>query len=164
MELTNTCLGDKSMPSNIRNIIMLFTVWATKNNYKSTSTFILVVTMATRNRCQMFLLKVGMGAKIRNRYNQVPHMTQDTNRKVTNSQLYTTNKSQEVSPFPAGGHKAQINRRTQRHNKHKTEKNIKNPHKKYRLGMVSKIFYWRALTGFRILTSLLIQMWIKTHR
>ena len=35
-------------------------------------------------------------------------MTQDTNWKVTNSQLYTTNKSQEVSPFPAGDHKAQI--------------------------------------------------------
>ena len=30
-------------------------------------------------------LKVSKGAKIRNRYNQVPHMTQDTNRKVTNS-------------------------------------------------------------------------------
>ena len=30
--------------------------------------------------------KVGKGAKIRNRYNQVPHLTQDTNGKVTNSQ------------------------------------------------------------------------------
>ena len=35
--------------------------------------------------------KVGNGAKIRNRYNQVPHLTQDTNGKVTNSQLDTTN-------------------------------------------------------------------------
>ena len=49
-------------------------------------------------------------------------MTQDTNGKVTNSHVYTTKKSQEVSPFPAGEHKAQINRRAQRHNKHKTEK------------------------------------------
>ena len=73
----------------------------------------------------MKLLKVIKGAKIRNRYNQVPHLTQDTNGKVTNSQLYITNESQEVSPFPAGDHKAQINRRTQSHNKHKTEKNIK---------------------------------------
>ena len=32
------------------------------------------------------LLKVSKGAKIRNRYNQVPHLTQDTNGKVTNSQ------------------------------------------------------------------------------
>ena len=32
------------------------------------------------------MLKVSNGAKIRNRYNQVPHLTQDTNGKVTNSQ------------------------------------------------------------------------------
>ena len=51
------------------------------------------------------------GAKIRNRYNQVPHLIQDTNGKVTNSQLDTTNESQEVSSFPAGDHKAHINRR-----------------------------------------------------
>ena len=43
--------------------------------------------------------KVSKGAKIRNRYNQVPHLTQDTNGKVTNSQLDTTNESQEVRPF-----------------------------------------------------------------
>ena len=55
------------------------------------------------------------GVKIRNQYNQVPHMTQDTNGKVTNSQLDTTNESQEVSPFPAGDHKAHINRRAQRY-------------------------------------------------
>ena len=45
--------------------------------------------------------KVSKGAKIRNRYNQVLHLTQDTNGKVTNSQLDTTNESQEVSPFPS---------------------------------------------------------------
>ena len=32
------------------------------------------------------IIKVSKGAKIRNRYNQVPHLTQDTNGKVTNSQ------------------------------------------------------------------------------
>ena len=62
-------------------------------------------------------------AKIRNRYNQVPHLTQDTNGKVTNSQLDTTNESQEASSFPAGDHKAHINKRVQRHSEHKTEKN-----------------------------------------
>ena len=60
-----------------------------------------------------------------NRYNQVPYLTQDTNGKVTNSQLDTTNESQEVSPFPAGDHKAHINRRAQRHSKHKTEQKHK---------------------------------------
>ena len=34
----------------------------------------------------LYLTKVSKGAKIRNRYNQVPHLTQDTNRRVTNSQ------------------------------------------------------------------------------
>ena len=68
------------------------------------------------------LKKVSKGAKIRNRYNQVPRLTQDTNGKVTNSQLDTANEIQEVSRFPAGDHKAQINRRAQRHNKLKTEK------------------------------------------
>ena len=29
-------------------------------------------------------IEVSKGAKIRNRYNQVPHLTQDTNGKVTN--------------------------------------------------------------------------------
>ena len=72
-------------------------------------------------------MKVSKGANIRNRYNQIPHLTQDTNGKVTNSKLDTTNESQEVSPFPAGDHYAHINRRAQRRSKHKTEKNIKDP-------------------------------------
>ena len=48
---------------------------------------------------KLVIIKISKGAKIRNRYNQVPHLTQDTNGKVTNSQLDTTNESQEVSPF-----------------------------------------------------------------
>ena len=35
------------------------------------------------NDDQLYLLEVSKGAKIRNRYNQVPHLTQDTNGKVT---------------------------------------------------------------------------------
>ena len=50
------------------------------------------------------IVKVSKGAKIRNRYNQVRNPTQDTNGKVTNLQIDTTNESQEVSPFPAGDH------------------------------------------------------------
>ena len=45
------------------------------------------------------MITVSKGAKIRNGYNQVPHMTQDTNGKVINSQLDTTNESQEASFF-----------------------------------------------------------------
>ena len=71
------------------------------------------------------LSKVSKGAKIRNRYNQVLHLTQDTNGKVTYSQLDTTNEYQEVSPYSPGDHKAHIVRRAQRHSKHKTEKQHK---------------------------------------
>ena len=41
--------------------------------------FVHILSLVTDN-------KVSKGAKIRNRYNQVPHLTQDTNGKVTNSQ------------------------------------------------------------------------------
>ena len=44
---------------------------------------------------------------------------------MTKSQLDTTNESKEVSPFPAGDHRAHINRRAQRHSKHKTEQKHK---------------------------------------
>ena len=43
--------------------------------------------------------------------------------KMTKSQIGITNKSQEVSPFPAGDHKAAMNIRenmTRKHDKHKT--------------------------------------------
>ena len=41
-------------------------------------------------------ITLSKGTKIRNRYNQVPHLTQDTNGKVTHSQLVTTNENQEA--------------------------------------------------------------------
>ena len=55
-----------------------------------------------------------------NRYNKAPHLTQDTNGKVTTSQLDLINKSQEVNPSPAGDHQASINRRARKHNTNKT--------------------------------------------
>ena len=58
---------------------------------------------------------------MRNQYNQAPHLTQDTNVKVTTSQLGITNESQEVNPFTAGDHKTSINRGERKHNKNKTE-------------------------------------------
>ena len=66
-------------------------------------------------------MKVRKRAKIRNRYNQAPHLTQDTSGRVNASQLDITNESQEASPFPAGGHNASINRRARKHNKNNTE-------------------------------------------
>ena len=58
-----------------------------------------------------FVIKYRKRAKIRNRYNQAPHLIQDTNGKVTKSKLDITNESQEDSPFPGGDHKALTNRR-----------------------------------------------------
>ena len=78
--------------------------------------------------------KVSKGAKIRNRYNQIPDLTQDTKGKVTNSTVDTTNESQEVSPFPAGDHKVHINRREKDIANTRQNKYIKDPQKKYRLG------------------------------
>ena len=62
-------------------------------------------------------MKVRKRAKIRNRYNQAPHLTQDTNGEVTTSQLDIRNESQEASSFPADDHKVSTNRRALKHDK-----------------------------------------------
>ena len=54
--------------------------------------------------------KVSEDANIRNRYNQVPHLNQDTKWESDKLTEGTTNESQEVSPFPAGDHNAHKNR------------------------------------------------------
>ena len=71
-----------------------------------------------------FSVKVSNGAKIRNRYNQVPHLTQDTNGKVTNSQKtpQTRAKRSALSQQVTTKHNKQT--RT-KHSKHKTEQKHK---------------------------------------
>ena len=82
------------------------------------------------------LYKVRKTAKIRKRYNQLPHLTQDTTWESIKNTINITNKSQDVCPFPASGHKAAMNRHeSMRNTRHK---NTKDPQKKYRLGTVSK--------------------------
>ena len=66
------------------------------------------------------LNKVKKMAKIRNRYNKVPHLTHDTTWESDKNTINITNKSQEVSPFPAGHHKAAMNRRESMTNKRHT--------------------------------------------
>ena len=97
----------------------------TSINSRTSNNEILKIDLCETQVSTLTWLKVSKGAKIRNRYNQVSYLTQDTNGKVTNSQLDTTNESQEVSPFPAGDHKAHINRRAQRHSKQKREQKHK---------------------------------------
>ena len=43
---------------------------------------------------------------IKNRYNQVPHLSKDTKWESNKITINITSKSQEVSPFPSGDHKA----------------------------------------------------------
>ena len=68
-----------------------------------------------------FIFKIRKKAKIRNQYNQTPRLTQDT---ICVCDKYTIKhhiqESQDVSPFPAGDHKAAMNRQENRTNmKHK---------------------------------------------
>ena len=84
---------------------------------------------------------------------------------MTNSQIDTTNESQEVSPFPAGDHKVQLNRRAQRHSKHKTEQKHKRSTKEVPPWNGPYNILLEGLNQFNgAPTSLLIHMWIKTHR
>ena len=57
-----------------------------------------------------------------------------------------TNESKEVSPFPAGDHKAAMNRRKSKRNTR--HKNTNDPQKKYRIGTVSKNFLLEDLNRF----------------
>ena len=107
-------------------------------------------------------MKVRKRAKIRNRYNQAPQLTQDTNGKVTTSQIDIANESKEVSPFPAGEHKASIHRDARKHYK-QDKNNINDPQKKHRLGTVSKNNLLEGLNRFHgAPSSPLVQMWIKS--
>ena len=103
--------------------------------------------------------KVRKRAKIRKEHNQAPHLTQDTKGIVTTSPLYITNESQEVRPFPAGGHKATINRRARKHSKNNTEITLI-----INKTTISKTILLVGLNRFHgALTSPLVKMWIKTH-
>ena len=69
------------------------------------------------------ILKVRNTARIGNGYNQVPHLSHDTKWENKKTAINITNKSQEVSPFLWGNHKAAINRRESMTNtRHKLHK------------------------------------------
>ena len=55
--------------------------------------------------------KVRKTAMIRNRYNQAPHLFQDTKCENSKITINITNKSQEISPFPSDDHKTAMNQR-----------------------------------------------------
>ena len=82
-------------------------------------------------------LKVRKKAKITNRYNQAQNLTQDTTwESIKNTIKHNTQEILEVSPFPAGDHKATTNRQENMTNtKHKKQKWST---KEHRLVTVSK--------------------------
>ena len=92
------------------------------------------------------IVKVRKMAKIRNWYNQVPHLTQDTTWESNTTTINITNKSQEVSPFPAGDHKAA--RTDAKAWQSQDINNTNDPQKKYHLGMVSKNILLEDLNRF----------------
>ena len=106
-------------------------------------------------RIEIYLpMKLRKKAKIRKRYYQVPHLTQDTAWESYKNTINITNKSQEVSPFPAGDHKAVMNRRkSMRNTRHK---NTNDPQKKYRLGTVSKNILLEDLTQSLVLIPIFV--------
>ena len=59
---------------------------------------------------QQNIIKVKKNAKIRNRYNQVPHLTLDIIWDSDKRRKHHTQEMQRVSPFPAGDNKAARNR------------------------------------------------------
>ena len=64
-----------------------------------------------KNRAIMgYLRKVRKTARIKNRYNQEPHMSQDTKWDSNKITINITNKSQAVSHFPSRDDKAAMNR------------------------------------------------------
>ena len=82
--------------------------------------------------------------KIRNRYNPVPHLTQDTTWESNkNTRKHHIQERQEFTLFPAGDHKAAINRQdSMTDTKHKQQKGST---KNHRLGTVSKTLFTGGL-------------------
>ena len=64
----------------------------------------------TINVNYVVLYKVRKKAKIIYRYDQVPHLTRDTIWESDKNTKRHTQENQDVSPFPAGDHKAARNR------------------------------------------------------
>ena len=83
-----------------------------------------------------------------NRYNQVPHLTQDTNGKVTYSQIRHHKREPRGQPFPSrwpqGNNKQTRTKAWQTHDRN----NMYDPQKKYRVGTVSNNILLEGLNPF----------------
>ena len=106
---------------------------------------------------------VGKRQKIRNRYNQAPHLAQDTNGKVRTSKLDIKTRAKRSAIFQ------QVTTRHQQTDVYESitkhdRNNINDPQKKHHLGTVSKNILLEGLNRSNSApTSPIVQMWIKTH-
>ena len=84
----SSCVWDPHTQRNVKKLAMVQGKAArfVKGDYKRTSSVTSMLTELHWNTLQERRMQSNKVAKIRNRYNQVPHLTQDTNGKVTNSQ------------------------------------------------------------------------------
>ena len=81
------------------------------------------VTNYTKVHKHLKMVKIRKKAKIRNRYNPIPHLTQDTiPESDKNTRKHQIQENQEVSPFPAGDHKVARNRQDSMTDKYETHK------------------------------------------
>ena len=121
---------------------------------KNTTIWINVVNQFLNSTTYRWLVyKVRKKAKIRNRCNQVPHLTQDaTFESDDTTRAHHIRESKEVSLYTAGDHKAAINRKdsmTDTKNKYQNGST-----KKHRVGTVCKNIF----TG-----GLKLVLWCKLH-
>ena len=96
--------------------------------------------------------KVRKRAKIRNRYNQAPHLTQDANWESDNVTIRHHKLEPRGQPFPL-----QVTTKHQQTDVHESitkqdRNNIKGPQKKLRLGTVSKYILLEGLNRCTNLT------------
>ena len=84
-------------------------------------------------------------AKIRNQYYQEPHLTQDTTRESDKITIWHHKQEPRGQPFPSRWPQGS-NEQTRKHDKHNTLITQDDPHKKYRLGTISKKYFTEPLS------------------
>ena len=87
--------------------------------------------------CCWFIIKVRKAAKVRNRYNQVPRLAQDTTWESDKNTIKHHKQEPRGQPFPSRLPQGS-NKQTRKHNKHKTSITQMIHKKKYHLGTVER--------------------------
>ena len=82
-------------------------------------------------------------SKIRYRYNQVPHLTQDTTLEIDANTIKHHKREPRGQPFPSRWPQGS-NEQTRKHDKHKTQVTQMIHKRSTALERSGKIFYWRA--------------------